>query len=32
MEIENLPEKVFRVVIMKVIENSGEEWIHRARG
>ena len=31
MEIGNLPKKEFRVMIRKIFQNSGKEWIYRAR-
>ena len=31
VEIDNLLEKVFRITIIKMIKNSGEEWMHRQR-
>ena len=30
-ELGNLPEKEFKVLIIKMIKNSGEEWMHRVR-
>ena len=29
LEIGNLPKKEFRVVIIKMIKNLGEEWMHK---
>ena len=31
VEIDNLPKKEFRVMIVKWSKNLGKEWIHRAR-
>ena len=31
VKIGNLPEKEFRVVIIKVTKNSGEAWIYTVR-
>lgn len=30
VEIDNLPDKEFKVIIVKMIKNLGKEWIHRA--
>ena len=31
LEVVNLPKIEFRVVIVKMIKNLGEEWMHRVR-
>ena len=32
VEIGNLPEKEFRIMIVKMIQDLGKEWRHRPRG